>query len=98
MEQVEIEETLEENAIEEALQGVDLATTAEEWNQKRINAIWEQQLQKIEGAYLLQEELKLKAHYPVQESTVSKGILANIRVEGLNLKGSTKKWGRKTTT
>lgn len=39
MEQIEIEETLEENAIEEALQGVYLATIAEEWKQKGINAI-----------------------------------------------------------
>lgn len=88
MEQIETEETLEENAIEDALEGVDLATIAEEWKQKGINSISEQQLQKIKGAYLLHEELKLKAHHLAQENIVSKGILANIPVEGLNLKGS----------
>lgn len=59
MQQVETKE----NLIEEALQGVDLATIAEEWKQKGINAISEQQLQKIEGSYLLHKELKLKACY-----------------------------------
>lgn len=50
-------ETLEEEVIEEALQGVDLATITEEWKQKGINSISKQQLQKNEGAYLLLEEL-----------------------------------------
>jgi len=98
MQQVETEETLEENAIEEALQGVYLETIEEEWKLKGINAILKQRLQKIEGDYLLQEELKLKAHHIVQESTISKGILANVLVEGLNLKGSGRKRGRKTST
>ena len=48
MEQIETEETLEENAIEEALEGVNLATLAKEWKQKGINAISKQQLKKIE--------------------------------------------------
>jgi len=91
MQLAETEETLEEEAIEEALQGIDLAKITEEWKKEEgINAISKQQLQKIEGAYLLQEELKLKTHNPTQESTASKRILANVPVEGLNLKGSSR--------
>ena len=61
MQQVETEETLEENAIEESLQGVDLASIAEEWKLKGINSISEQHLQKIEGAYILG---RIKAQSP----------------------------------
>lgn len=42
MQPTETKETLEEEVIEEALQGVDLATIVEEWKQKGINVISEQ--------------------------------------------------------
>lgn len=73
------------------MEGVDLATIAEEWKQNGINSISEHQLQKIEGDYLLQEELKLKALHLAQESITSKGILENIPLRGINLKGSREK-------
>lgn len=41
MEQIMIEETPEESAMEEALEGVDLTTIAEEWKLNGIKAILE---------------------------------------------------------
>lgn len=55
MEQVLVDSTPEENAIEEALEGFDLLSVEEEWKKNGLALILEDQIQKIEGAYLLQE-------------------------------------------
>lgn len=49
MEQIETEETPEESAIKESMEGVDLAKIAEKWKQKGINVISKHQLQKLKA-------------------------------------------------
>lgn len=98
MEQIGTEETPKESAIEEALEGVYLASIAEEWKINEIEAIPEHQLQKIEGTYLLQEELKQILVHPLLDINTSKGIMENIPAGGYNPKAPSRKRGRKTTS
>lgn len=48
----------EEQVIEETLGGMDLNTIVEVWENHDLDIILEEYIQKIEEAYLIQEELK----------------------------------------
>jgi len=70
----------------------------EEWKTNGLAEIPEGQLQKIEGDYILQEELRNSIDHPSSQSNATKGILTNIIVGRYNPKGPSCKRGRKTTS
>lgn len=87
MEQVLVDSTPEESTIEEALDGADLILVAEEWKKNGLVAIPEDQIQKIEGIYLLKEELKQNTSPTPPGNNIFNGILGNMVAVKYNPKG-----------
>jgi len=80
------------------LEGVYLLLVAEEWKKNGLAAIPEDQIQKIEGDYLLQEELKqILSQTPPRNNAIN-DILENMVAGKYNPKGPSWKRGRKTTS
>ena len=98
MEQAHETPTLEENYIEEALEGVDLISVVKEWKKNSIATILEDQIHTIEGEYLLQEELKQGSIQASLGKVERNGILPNLKPGNYYPKGPSRKRGRKTTS
>lgn len=73
-----METTPEDNVIEEVLEGVDLIFIAEKWQKYSLATIREEKIHRIEGAYLLQEELKQITLQKPLDDQENKGILADM--------------------
>lgn len=87
-----------EQVIKVALGGVNLNTILEVWEKNNLEAIAEEYIQKIEGAYLIQEELKYTTTKRLQGDHNTNGIISNTPIDQDNPKGLGRKRGRKKTS
>lgn len=79
LEQKHISNIIEEEVKDEALGGTNLRTIAEVWMKYGLESIPEEYIKKIEGAHLLQEDLKQDTAKRQHGDCNNKGIKSHIQ-------------------